>query len=60
MIKEPWPAEGIREGSRIADYSWGYLHINEQGEPHFDTDTKPTRAEILARWGHYLEDNNIG
>ena len=55
--RSPWPAEGIREGSTIEDYVWGYLCIDQNGAVSFDDSTQPTNDEILLRWGHYLREN---
>jgi hypothetical protein len=57
--KTAWPAQGIREDSRIDDYVWGYLRIDATGQAQFDDSEQPTRAEILARWSHYLKEDDI-
>jgi hypothetical protein len=57
--KTAWPAQGIREDSHIDDYTWGYLSIDENGSATFDESDKPTRAEILLRWSHYVKESLI-
>ncbi|MAT94181.1 MAG: hypothetical protein CME59_16490 [Halioglobus sp.] len=56
--KQPWPATGIREGTSISDYDWGYLYIYADGrQAEFRIDEKPSEREILDRWGHYIRRN---
>ena len=50
-----WPTVGVREGTRVEDYDWGYLYIYPDGRPpEFRVSEKPTEQEIRDRWGHYL------
>jgi hypothetical protein len=53
--KVPWPSEGIRPGTIVEDYTWGYLYLMRTGEAEFDDAESPTNIEIMDRWGHYLE-----
>lgn len=57
--REAWPAQGIRHDSSIDDYTWGYLRIDDNGSATFDESEKPSREEILLRWGHYLSEASI-
>ncbi len=54
--KEPWPAEGMKLGSSITDYHWGYLTTADDGQFSFEADpvVPPTETAIMARWGFYL------
>lgn len=53
--KEPWPDKGIKEGSSINDYNWGYMLISEKGLFHFDLSVRPSYDEIYFVWAQYLK-----
>jgi hypothetical protein len=52
---EPWPAQGIKSNSSIADYDWGYLRYYSDGQFDFDAHTRPSNQEIVERWGIYFD-----
>ncbi len=55
LSKEAWPAQGIEHYSVIEDGAWGYLIFYKDKGFVFSSENKPSRDEILARWGGYLK-----
>lgn len=54
--KEAWPSQGIKQGSAIDDYTWGYL-IQDGSKFTYDDSVRPSDDEILRRWRFYLRAN---
>ena len=54
LSKDAWPALPIDLYNTIEDGPWGYLIFFEDGDYCFRVTEEPTKEEIMALWGGYL------